>query len=169
MIIVHSTFWDSNTEWYYSLVRLKLGHQNSWSCVSDLLTLWLVQCYDFDHYRPTPNEIFQLGKRVLVTGTPRTPNDYIFADMTVPGWDKDTMKYFTPYPTCGGYRAGDWYIVGGESQMVGPICESSWSIFMWVQWVQLKPMMSNIAVMFCGQCACESNPVIISRVICSNL
>ena len=79
------------------------------------------------HYRPTPNEIFQLGKRVLVTGTTRTTNNYIFADMTVPGWDKDTMKYFTPYPECGGYKAGDWYLVGGESQMVGPICKSVFS------------------------------------------
>lgn len=81
----------------------------------------------FSHCRPTPNEIFQLGKRVLVTGTTRTINNYIFADMTVPGWDKDTMKYFTPYPECGGYKAGDWYLVGGESQMVGPICKFVYS------------------------------------------
>ena len=49
----------------------------------------------------------------------------IFLDMTVPAWDKDTMKYFSPYPECGGYQQpGQWYIVGGESQIVGPICKS---------------------------------------------
>ena len=51
-------------------------------------------------------------------------DDYIFHDMTIPAWDRDTMKYFTPFPECGGYGAGDWYIVGGESQVVGPICKS---------------------------------------------
>ena len=50
-------------------------------------------------------------------------DDYIFHDMTIPAWDRDTMKYFTPFPECGGYGAGDWYIVGGESQVVGPICK----------------------------------------------
>lgn len=47
----------------------------------------------------------------------------IFADMTQPSWDLDTVKYFTPFPTCGGYKQEEWYIVGGESQVVGPICE----------------------------------------------
>ena len=73
--------------------------------------------------RPTPNQIFELGKRVIITCGERCTDDYIFEDMTVPGWDKDTMKYFTPYPECGGYNPGDWYLVGGESQIVGPICE----------------------------------------------
>ena len=41
----------------------------------------------------------------------------------IPGWDKDTVKYFTPFPNCGGYRPNDWYLVGGESQVVGPICK----------------------------------------------
>ncbi len=58
-----------------------------------------------------------------MTSSERCANDDIFQDMSVPSWDKDTMKYFTPFPTCGGYGPGDWYIVGGESQVVGPICE----------------------------------------------
>ena len=33
------------------------------------------------------------------------------------------MKYFTAAPACGGFTAGQWYLVGGESQVVGPICK----------------------------------------------
>ena len=78
-------------------------------------------------HRPTSKELLDLGKRVIVTGTKRCANDsLIFLDMTVPAWDKDTVKYFTPYPECGGYdQPGQWYIMGGESQLVGPICKSS--------------------------------------------
>ena len=62
---------------------------------------------------------------MIVIGSDRCANaSLIFVDMTVPGWDKDTTKYFTPYPECGGYRPGQWYTVGGESQLIGPICES---------------------------------------------
>ena len=53
----------------------------------------------------------------------RAQNDFIFPQFTIPDWDKDTVKYFTPYPACGGYTADQWYIVGGESQVVGPLCE----------------------------------------------
>ena len=61
---------------------------------------------------------------MIVSGTERCANEVIFADVMVPGWDRDTVKYFTPYPVCGGYTTpGQWYIVGGESQVVGPICE----------------------------------------------
>ena len=53
----------------------------------------------------------------------RAQNEFIFPEFTLPGWDKDTVKYFTVFPTCGGYTADQWYLVGGESQVVGPLCE----------------------------------------------
>ena len=43
--------------------------------------------------------------------------------MHVPDWDHDTTKYFTVAPKCGGFAPGQFYLVGGESQVVGPICE----------------------------------------------
>ncbi len=64
-----------------------------------------------------------MSKRLLFTCTTRCFNEYIFEEMMIPGWDKDTVKYFTPYPNCGGYHPPDWYLVGGESQVVGPICK----------------------------------------------
>ena len=72
--------------------------------------------------RPTQRELLSLGKRIIVFSA-RAQNDFIFPDFTLPGWDKDTVKYFTPYPACGGYAADQWYLVGGESQVVGPLCE----------------------------------------------
>ena len=75
-------------------------------------------------HRPSTNQILQLGTRVMFTCSERcSDNVNIFADMTQPSWDLDTVKYFTPFPTCGGYKQEQWYIVGGESQVVGPICE----------------------------------------------
>ena len=60
---------------------------------------------------------------MIVLGSERCANaSLIFVDMTGPAWDKDSMKYFTPYPECGGYP-GQWYVVGGESQLIGPICK----------------------------------------------
>ncbi|CAI8033125.1 hypothetical protein GBAR_LOCUS18682 [Geodia barretti] len=41
--------------------------------------------------------------------------------MHVPDWDNDTTKYFTVAPRCGGFAPGQFYLVGGESQVVGPI------------------------------------------------
>lgn len=71
---------------------------------------------------PSTNQILQLGSRVMFTCSERCSDDVnIFADMTQPSWDLDTVKYFTPFPTCGGYKQEEWYIVGGESQVVGPI------------------------------------------------
>lgn len=67
--------------------------------------------------------LLTFGKRVLVFGSERIVNDSIFPDVSVPSWDKDTVKYFTSYPECGGYSAGQWYTMGGESFVVGSICE----------------------------------------------
>ena len=75
------------------------------------------------HRRPTPNMLLEHGKRVVAFGTPLIVNDSVFPDVSVPYWDKDTMKYFTPYPECGGYSAGQWYTMGGESFIVGGICK----------------------------------------------
>ncbi len=66
-----------------------------------------------------------LGKQILIMGTNRVLNDSIFLDMTQPTWDKDTMKYFTPYPECQGFKPGSWFVQGGESQLAGDICEYS--------------------------------------------
>lgn len=74
-------------------------------------------------HRPTPNQLLSLGKQVIVLGTSRIVNDSVFLDVSIPPWDKDSMKYFTPYPKCGGYGPGQWYTMGGESQVVGQICE----------------------------------------------
>lgn len=65
----------------------------------------------------------ELGKNLIIFGTSRIMNDSIFQDVSVPSWDKDTMKYFTPYSKCGGYGPGQWYTMGGESQVVGNICK----------------------------------------------
>ena len=73
--------------------------------------------------RPTPNMLLTFGKRVIVFGSQRIVNDSIFPDVSVPSWDKDTVKYFTSYPECGGYSAGQWYTMGGESFVVGSICK----------------------------------------------
>jgi hypothetical protein len=70
---------------------------------------------------PTPTELLKLGKRVIVSCTSRCNDSHIFLDMHVPDWDHDTMKYFTAAPECGGYSASQFYLVGGESQVVGPI------------------------------------------------
>lgn len=59
----------------------------------------------------------------MVTCTERCANDDIFVSMMIPQWDRDTVKYFKPFPECSGYQPGDWYLVGGESQVVGPICK----------------------------------------------
>lgn len=88
------------------------------------LHIFLFVSYTCSHVqcRPTQRELLSLGKKIIVFSA-RAQNDFIFPDFTLPDWDKDTIKYFTPYPTCGGYAADQWYIVGGESQVVGPICE----------------------------------------------
>jgi hypothetical protein len=70
---------------------------------------------------PTSSELVKLGKRVIVTCTSRCNNSNIFLDMHVPTWDRDTAKYFTEAPECGGFSPGKFYLVGGESQIVGPI------------------------------------------------
>ena len=78
-------------------------------------------------HRPTTKELIDINKRVIVIGQKHIADalpKVIFHDMTVPVWDKDTTKHFTPYPQCGGYSPGQWYIVGGESQVAGPFCES---------------------------------------------
>ena len=63
----------------------------------------------------------------------------IFLDMTVPAWDKDTMKYFSPYPECGGYQQpGQWYVVGGESQIIGPICKSC------LHYIHMRSLLSGV-------------------------
>ena len=59
-------------------------------------------------------------------GSDRCANvSLIFTDMTGPPWDQDSMKYFTPFPDCSSnmYKPGQWYVVGGESQLIGPICK----------------------------------------------
>eukprot|EP00118_Oscarella_pearsei_P002498 m.10722 g.10722 ORF g.10722 m.10722 type:complete len:569 (+) comp22588_c0_seq1:3-1709(+) len=69
---------------------------------------------------PSSRELLTLGRRLIFHG-PRIDNENIFPQLTIPEWDHDTVKYFTPFPKCGGYPADDWYLVGGESQVVGPI------------------------------------------------
>ena len=70
---------------------------------------------------PTPRELISMGRRLLFHGPKNLSNENIFPQLTVPQWDHDTVKYFVPYPVCGGYTADKWYLVGGESQDVGPI------------------------------------------------
>ena len=68
-------------------------------------------------------ELVQISKPLIITCTNRCFNEYIFPDMMIPYWDHDTVKYFKPFPVCSGYHPDDWYIVGGESQVVDPICK----------------------------------------------
>jgi hypothetical protein len=79
---------------------------------------------------PSLRELRALGKRIIVYGD-RIDNAEIFAGFTQPGWDADTMKYFTDYPVCAGYGPGDWAIFGGESQLIGPIYNGTWR---WLWW-----------------------------------
>jgi hypothetical protein len=74
---------------------------------------------------PSLRELRTLGRRVIVYGD-RVNNDDIFPGLTQPGWDLDTMKYFSDYPQCAGYGPGDWAVYGGESQVVGPIYNGAW-------------------------------------------
>lgn len=69
---------------------------------------------------PTQRELLSMNKHIIVFGD-RVANDDIFSDFTLPRWDFDTVKYFSPAPKCGSYTPDQWYIVGGESQVVGPI------------------------------------------------
>ena len=74
-------------------------------------------------HRPTQRELLALNKRIIIFSD-RAQNEDIFPDFTLPKWDLDTVKYFTVAPDCGSYQSDQWYIVGGESQVVGPICQS---------------------------------------------
>lgn len=75
----------------------------------------------FPHSWPTRRQLVSKGMRLMLTGTGFVLNENIFPQPMVPGWDKDTVKYFTPYPKCGNFTPDQWYLVGGESQVVGPI------------------------------------------------
>ena len=70
---------------------------------------------------PTQRQLVSQGMRLMLTGTGYVKNENIFMQPTIPQWDKDTVKYFTPFPKCGNFTANQWYLVGGESQVVGPI------------------------------------------------
>ncbi|XP_062508698.1 uncharacterized protein LOC134184941 [Corticium candelabrum] len=75
----------------------------------------------FPNSWPSPRQLITRGKRLMLTGTPTVSNSNVFRQPMIPPWDKNTLKYFTPFPKCGNFKPDQWYLVGGESQVVGPI------------------------------------------------
>lgn len=69
---------------------------------------------------PSRSSMISFQKPILVRGTGGVGNEYIFDDMTVPGWPHDVMTGFSEYPKCGGYRPGQWALFGGKKFTDGP-------------------------------------------------
>lgn len=108
------------------------GHTADWNHTDLIWNASVTACPDilftpsdkerlFPDSWPTQRQLISKGMRLMLTGTGVVQNKDIFPQPTVPQWDKDTIKYFTAFPKCGNFTANEWYLVGGESQVVGPI------------------------------------------------
>eukprot|EP01138_Halocafeteria_seosinensis_P002165 gb/GECG01002215.1/.p1 GENE.gb/GECG01002215.1/~~gb/GECG01002215.1/.p1 ORF type:complete len:775 (+),score=65.58 gb/GECG01002215.1/:1-2325(+) len=85
-----------------------------------------------DETWPSRASMISKGKPLMIRATGGVGNDYIFDDMTVPGWPHDVMGCFTDYPACGGYNPGEWAIFGGTiSVSVQCIAARTGNICLW--------------------------------------